>query len=167
MLAQTKVERVENPDPVEEAPLMSNADERAQERANMKATLAAKKPTHIIEASLKEIGTTIDELKNDKVAARKKIVAFVAKLSTMSDLTVEQRKADADGKPILVASKVKALKVANITNVTVDGADGTVQIAIQTDEGDTKAEAVFCLNDNGQALSARAFCNLHGLWEGR
>jgi superoxide reductase len=34
-------------------------------------------------------------------------------------------------------------------------------------EGDTQAEAVFYIEDNGQALSAREFCNLHGLWEGK
>ena len=34
-------------------------------------------------------------------------------------------------------------------------------------QGDTKAEAVFCIEDNGQALTAREFCNLHGLWEGK
>jgi superoxide reductase len=34
-------------------------------------------------------------------------------------------------------------------------------------EGDTQAEAVFSIEDNGQPLSAREFCNLHGLWEGK
>jgi superoxide reductase len=34
-------------------------------------------------------------------------------------------------------------------------------------EGDAKAVAVFCIEDNGQALSAREYCNLHGLWQGK
>lgn len=31
-------------------------------------------------------------------------------------------------------------------------------------EGDTLAETTFCIPDKGQALMARAFCNLHGFW---
>ncbi len=34
-------------------------------------------------------------------------------------------------------------------------------------EGDAVAEAVFCIEDNGQPLSAREYCNLHGLWEAK
>jgi superoxide reductase len=34
-------------------------------------------------------------------------------------------------------------------------------------EGDTVAEATFCIIDNGQPLVAREYCNLHGLWEGK
>lgn len=31
-------------------------------------------------------------------------------------------------------------------------------------EGDTVAEATFCIPDDGSALVARAYCNLHGFW---
>ena len=31
-------------------------------------------------------------------------------------------------------------------------------------EGDTVAEAVFCIPDDGEPLTAREYCNLHGLW---
>ena len=31
-------------------------------------------------------------------------------------------------------------------------------------EGDSLAEATFCIPDDGQPLVAREFCNLHGLW---
>lgn len=34
-------------------------------------------------------------------------------------------------------------------------------------EGAIKAEAVFTIEDDGQPLVAREFCNLHGLWQGQ
>ena len=155
VLAQTKVEHVLEPEPMEPAPL-GGEFKRAKERGEMKAALAssmaAKKPTHIIEASLKEIGTTLDELRNNKQAAKRKIVAFVKNVSAMNNLTVEQRKVGSDGKPILVAGKVGSLRVANITNVTVDGAEGTVQIAIQTDDGDTSADITVPLDEQGAGV---------------
>ena len=128
------------------------AVERKAERKAMMSKVSSKKPTHVIEASLAEIGTTMEEIKNDKVAAKNKIVAFVKKINDMSDLTVERKMADANGKPILVAGKVKKMKIANITNVNVDGKDGTVQIAIQTDEGDTTADVTVPLDEQGQGV---------------
>jgi len=125
---------------------------RKAERKAMMDKISSKKPTHIIEASLAEIGTTLAEITNDKIAAKTKIVAFVKKINEMSDLTVERKMAGTNGKPVLVASKVKKMKIANITNVNVDGKDGTVQIAIQTDEGDTTADVTVPLNEQGQGV---------------
>ena len=131
---------------------------RAQERADMKAKLAAKRPgrtveakrpTHTIEASLKEIGTSLDEINNNKSEAKKKIIAFVKRVSEMQNLTVEKMQVDKAGRQVLVANQVKQLKVANITNVQVDGKDGTVSIAIQTDEGDTTADVSIPLDEQG------------------
>jgi superoxide reductase len=34
-------------------------------------------------------------------------------------------------------------------------------------EGDTKAEAVFTVEDGATDLIAREFCNLHGFWQGQ
>lgn len=34
-------------------------------------------------------------------------------------------------------------------------------------EGDTVAEATFCIPDDGTELIARAYCNLHGLWSSK
>lgn len=122
---------------------------RANERLAMKTKLAAKKPTHTIEASLAEIGTTVEEIKNDKAVAKHKIVAFVKRVSEMKDLTVEKMQLDKQGRQILVANKVKHFKIANITNVQVDGKDGTVSIAIQTDDGDTTADVSIPLDEQG------------------
>jgi transposase-like protein len=122
---------------------------REQEREEMKAVIASKTPTHVIEASLQEIGTTLHEIKNNKQAAKQKIIAFVNNISNMKDLTVDKAVNGSDGKLTVVASKVKNLRVANITNVTVDGTDGTIQIAIQTDEGDTTADVSIPLDDQG------------------
>jgi hypothetical protein len=115
----------------------------------MKAALASKKPSHVIVTSAEEIGITLDEIKKDQKTAKAKIVAFVKKVTAMQDLTVEQKQ-EKDGKQVLVASKVKQLKVANITNVTVDK-DGTIQIAIQSDEG-TSADVSIPLDDQGNGV---------------
>jgi len=160
VLAQSNVEQIDEPEPLKPVPLnqkKSKLEDRVKERSQMKAALAskqkqAKQPTHIIEASLQEIGTTLDELQNNKIVAKKKIVAFVSKVASMKNVTVEQKRTDANGKPMLVASKVPTLKVANITNVTVDGTDGTIQIAIQTDEGDTTADVTVPLDEQGAGV---------------
>jgi hypothetical protein len=122
----------------------------ASQKAKM--TKTEKKPDHIIEATLKEIGTTIEEIKLDKMAAKKKISAFVKQVAAMKDVTVESLRTGKDGKKVIMASKVPQLKIANITNVTVDSKDGTVQIAIQTEEGDMKADLELPLDDQGKGV---------------
>jgi hypothetical protein len=149
VLAPSKVQQVDAPPAAEPVPLAGGADARAKERDRMKAALASRRPTHVIEATVQEIGTTIDELKGNQKAARAKIVAFVNKVAGSGELTIEENRVK-DGKPIVVASKVKGLKVANITNVTVDGAAGSVQIAIQTEEGETAADVSLDLADQGK-----------------
>lgn len=122
---------------------------REEERNQMKQSLASKKPTHIIEASLQEVGTTMDEIANHKLVAKQKIVDFVKIVAGMKNLTVQKRQANVNGKPVLVASTIGSLRIANITNVTVDGTDGTIQIAIQTDDGNTTADVSIPLNEQG------------------
>lgn len=155
VLEQAKIEKMDAPPEVTPVPLnpKKNVEEREKERSKMKDALASKRPTHIIEATVAEIGTSLDELRNNKPAARKKIIAFVNKIAKAGELTVEENKVGNDGKMMLVASKVNGLKVANITNVTVDGAAGSVQIAIQTEEGDTTADVSLDLADQGNDVA--------------
>jgi len=151
MLEQNDVKKVDGPKNYKPADIpggMAKA-QREKERSKMAQALASKKPTHIIEASLEEVGVTMDEINNNKKVAKQKIVNFIKTIAGMKDLTVQKRQANASGKPMLIASKVNTLKIANITNVTVDGTDGTIQIAIQTDDGDTTADVSIPLDEQG------------------
>lgn len=166
ILEQSKVEHVDKPEEFQPAALpgtkakeeedkhldIAASRRRSMERVAMRKAINEKIPSHIIEASTEEIGTTLDELKNNSTVAKQKIIAFVNKISEMKNLVIDKPVATKNGKQVVVASKVSSLRVANITNVTV-GPDGTVQIAIQSEDGEDTTDVSIPMEDQGNDVA--------------
>ena len=91
-------------------------DSKATREVERKAmTASVRKPSHIIEASLSEVGITKEMVKADKEAAKKIIKGFAKGAAASANM-----------------------KISAVTNVTIDG--DVIQIAIQTEEGEGKVE---------------------------
>jgi hypothetical protein len=118
-------------------------EQRASERSRIRSAIATpkdgaseKKPSHVIMASLEEVGLTAESATN-KDEIRKAVSGFIKSLETTA-CKVEKTTWSKDDKGQMKVASVdvgsqKGLKVAAITNVTIDG--DTISIAVQTDEG--------------------------------